>query len=1153
MFLSIIAIPGKNRKPFILICGQKCAPERIRFPGLPIRVHRQTSLPAGTDPPPGPAPKKERQNAHDSVLKCRAICNKIRFVRWIVSWNGKRRAFSPGGTPGLPHGRDRPAAEKEVLPMKTKRSLCLLLCFLLAFSLLPGLALPVRAEDEYAGTCGEGLRWTLDSFGTLTVFLEEEDSDPREMDDYSETEHAPWYDMREDIFYVTVEEGVAYLGSYAFDGCSSLEYVFLPDSLEWIGSCVFRHCDSLGVIEVNSGNTSFYNEDGVLLGDSCVFRYPPAREEPYYCIPEDICSSIMTGAFEGAKHLERLYIPEVSDISFPVFAGCDSLTKLYLGGDAECMYGWEEELRADLPREDVSFFYNATAEDCVNGTDGNSCGENVSWKVGDGTLTISGTGPMADYEEYDEEGVFYSYAPPWWKWNPKEDEDTNKEQITRLVVEEGVTTLGKGTFRELSNLKTVSLPTTLTAIGEDAFWSTGLEEISIPAGVTIIDTYAFAETGLQEIVFPANLKTIGKWAFYNVPLKRVDIPASVTSIGERAFYDCLSLAEFKVDAANTAYKSVDGALFSKDGTEMISYGAGHTASSYTVPDGVKKLHPSTFSYTEALEKVLLPDSLEEIGNWAFGHTGVKSLLVPPHVKTIEFNAFGGCENLASVTLPARLTALGDRAFEDSKALTDIYFEGTEEQWAALTKGHEETLEGITIHYRFDAYCPHEKLIHRPAVPHGCLTDGTIEHWECEACGGCFGDAEAKKWLDDLRDPAGHDYRSAVTLAPTCSETGIRTWTCTVCDEGTEGHSYTQTIPATRRHHFVDGFCDNLRQDGVTPCGAPEQIAAGEIEGGFTWSIDSEGTLHIRGSGDLPRNYFSWTSYGFSTDAPWFNYRDGKILALRIHSGITSVDVASFAGLQDMKAIYVPKSLQTVGFMAFFECSGLNDVYYEGTSEEWSSITFTAANITSFANPANPNTMIRIVDYIGRARKHFEFDPDRTYTVTWRNADGTVLETDEGVRPGEEPIYDGETPTKEPTAQYAYVFEGWTPEPVSVTEDAVFTARYRQELRTGITAVSAGEGTAPGKLPAAAESFTVEATATLPDGLVTDDRVRICMVSYDSRGRFLKMESAALSGVGPNTYTAKAEIEDGGSVATLKIFILDKGSWDPLADSQKLEK
>lgn len=283
------------------------------------------------------------------------------------------------------------------------------------------------------------------------------------------------------------------------------------------------------------------------------------------------------------------------------------------------------------------------------------CGEHVAWSVDDqGTLTISGTGPMEEYFQREEDG-YTLYSPPFWNWKDGNTEEVRR-QIRRIVIQDGVTTVGGGAFRDLD----------------------GLESVSIPASVTYIGDFAFDnDTRLQEVA----------------------VPAAVRYIGERAFYECAALRAVNVAAGNPAYKSVDGVLFTADGREMLCYGAGRAAAAYRVPAGVEILHPSTFSYASALQSVELPESLVEIRDWAFGHTGLKAIALPTKLRTIDFAAFGYCEQLKTASIPASLVSAGEYLFVGCQALERIDYGGAQAQWNLLgIGGKDDTLLGVVIRF-----------------------------------------------------------------------------------------------------------------------------------------------------------------------------------------------------------------------------------------------------------------------------------------------------------------------------------------------------------------------------------------------------------------------------------------------------------------------
>ena len=174
-------------------------------------------------------------------------------------------------------------------------------------------------------------------------------------------------------------------------------------------------------------------------------------------------------------------------------------------------------------------------------------------------------------------------------------------------------------FLECTNIKSVILPNTLTAIGTQAFWGSSLVSISIPASVETIEEYAFE--GCEA-------------------LTSIEIPASVEKIGELAFYGCTSLQTVTF----------------KKGSQL------------------KTIEMSVFGHCKALASIEIPASVETIvGNAFYGCTALASIEIPASVETIEEDAFLGCSSLKTVTFEkgSKLKMIQYNTFRDCTSLTTI--------------------------------------------------------------------------------------------------------------------------------------------------------------------------------------------------------------------------------------------------------------------------------------------------------------------------------------------------------------------------------------------------------------------------------------------------------------------------------------------------
>ena len=281
-----------------------------------------------------------------------------------------------------------------------------------------------------------------------------------------------------------------------------------------------------------------------------------------------------------------------------------------------------------------------------------NCGENVtatlspnSDGVGTYTLTITGNGPMANYDGYITSSN-NSYAP-WYE---------KIQNITRLIVEDGVTTLGdnilyysysdsNSDFHSFHpNLREVKLPEGLSCIGASAFCdSPELTEVKIPSTVTKIKQSAFSGcTGLKEI----------------------ELPPQLEEVDYSSFYGCSGLTEI------------------------------------TIPSSVKIIRSGAFEGCTSLESVTLSEGIREIGTEAFKRTNLKSLNIPKSVKKLGHDILFNCFHVAYIKIeaPSQL----EETFEGSNGVfqpscnTNVYCEPRLERLLWHFNGHEGFITTVDV-------------------------------------------------------------------------------------------------------------------------------------------------------------------------------------------------------------------------------------------------------------------------------------------------------------------------------------------------------------------------------------------------------------------------------------------------------------------------
>ncbi len=263
------------------------------------------------------------------------------------------------------------------------------------------------------------------------------------------------------------------------------------------------------------------------------------------------------------------------------------------------------------------------------------------------------------------------------------DQSSNAVVIPSTIAGEPVVSIGDSTFNGFYHMNTVTIPDSVTYIGNYSFYNCGnshytdLNNIVIPDSVIKIGDEAFAKCGylttltignsvtsigfnafwrcgdLTSVTIPNSVISIGQEAFRETGIGTVSIGSGVSSLGLHAFLDCTNLYRITVDPNNLFYASIDGTLYNKTITTVIQ-----------CPQGSGPGNVYTF-----------PSTVTTIGPNAFNHAAIAGLIISDGVTTIPNATFGGLLGLSTATIGSGVTSIGSNAFFSCVSLTSISFLG----------------------------------------------------------------------------------------------------------------------------------------------------------------------------------------------------------------------------------------------------------------------------------------------------------------------------------------------------------------------------------------------------------------------------------------------------------------------------------------------
>ena len=461
-------------------------------------------------------------------------------------------------------------------------------------------------------------------------------------------------------------------------------------------------------------------------------------------------------------------------------------------------------------------------------------------------------------------------------------------KLASVVIGESVENIGGSAFEYCGSLSSVVIGNGVKSIGSSAFSDcSSLSSIVIPDSVTSIGSWVFSNcSSLSSVVIGNSVTTIGSCAFWGCSsLSSIVIPDSVTSIDFTPFLYCGSLTNIDVNPDNAKYTSIDGNLYTKDGTTLLQYAIGKTDTTFIIPDGVTTIGGDAFLACRIISSIVIPDSVTTIGGNAFAScNSLSSIVIPDSVTIIGSYAFEYCWSLSSIIIPDSVTRIGSYAFSHCSKLTSVVIPDsvTSIGNSAFSYCHSS----LYTEYEYGKY------VRSGDNPYAVLIETTNQNMSSYVI------------HEDTRIIAGFAFSGCSRLS-----------SITIPDGVTSISSHALINCNSLTSVVIGNSVTSIGDYAFCGCNSLTSVVIGDS----VTSIDNKAFSNCTSltSVVIPDSVKSIGNSAFSNCT--------SLTSVVIGNSVTSIDDEAFSNCTSLTSVVIPDSVKSIGNYAFYYCKSLTSI------------------------------------------------------------------------------------------------------------------------------------------------------------------------------------------------------------------------------------